>query len=99
MVKARLKIVWSVQATESLKDIFDYHKKKSTQKAKSLRSDILNAPKKIVFAQQYQVDDINPKYRRIVIRDYKLIYREKDNTILVIDIVSTKQSPDILKGK
>lgn len=96
---AKPKIIWSTQAKESLKDIYDYYKSKSLQGAKNVRSDLMNAPKKIVFAKQYQVDEINPKYRRIVVRDYKLLYRESGNTIMVMDIVGTRQSPEILKSK
>ncbi len=70
------KIIWSTQSKESLKDIYDYYKVRSLQGAKNVRSDLINAPKKIIFAKQYQLDEINPNYRRIVVRDYKLLYRE-----------------------
>jgi len=93
------KIIWSKQARESLKDIYDYYKDKSVQGAKNVRSDLINAPKKIIFARQYQIDEINPKYRRIVVRDYKLLYKETGNTIVVMDIIGTRQSPDVLKEK
>lgn len=64
------KIIWSSQAKQDLKDIYEYWKKKSVQGAKNVRSDILKTPKTIYFAKQYQVDDINPKYRRIVVRTF-----------------------------
>ncbi len=92
-----IKIIWSKQASNSLKHIYEYYKERSPQGAKKVRAELLNAPKKIVFSQQYQQDEINPKYRRIIVRDYKVLYLEKDNIISVIDIISTKQSPDLLK--
>jgi plasmid stabilization system protein ParE len=95
----KLQIIWSTQSKESLKEIYDYYKVKSLQGAKNIRSDLMNAPRKIIFAKQYQVDEINPKYRRIVVRDYKLLYKESGNTIVVMDIVGTKQSPEVLKEK
>jgi addiction module RelE/StbE family toxin len=93
------KIIWSKQAKESLKDIYNFHKEKSLQGAKNVRSDLINAPRKIVYARQYQIDEINPKYRRIVVRDYKLLYKESGNIIMVMDIVGTRQSPELLKEK
>ena len=95
-MKPKLQIIWSKQAKESLKGIFDYYKDKSLQGAKNVRADLLKAPKKIVFAKQYQKDDINPKYYRIIVRDYKILYLEDGNRLLIIDIFSTRQSPDIL---
>ena len=34
-----------------------------------------------------------------VVRDYKILYREVENVIQVIDVIATKQSPEILKNK
>jgi len=69
------------------------------QGAKNVIADILQAPKSIHYSKQYQLDDINPNYRRIVVRDYKLLYKERDNSIQIIDIVCTKQSTEKLKSK
>ena len=93
-------IIWTTQAKQDLKSIYEYWRKKSVQGANNVRSDILKSPKTIYYAKQYQVDDINPKYRRIVVRTfYKVLYRERDNTIYIMGVVSTHQSPDVLKGK
>ena len=95
-----VKIIWTDQAKKELKKIYDYYKEKSLQGAKNVRSDLLLSPKTIAFSKQYQIDDINPNYRRIVVRgNYKVLYREEAGTIKVMDIVSTQQSPDILKNK
>jgi hypothetical protein len=56
-------------------------------------------PKKIHFSRQYQVDDINPKYRRIIIRGYKLLYREEKGVIYIIDVVGTRESPENIRRK
>jgi plasmid stabilization system protein ParE len=96
---SELKIVWSKQAKEALKSIYDYYKDKSRQGASNVKSDLLSSPKTIVFAKQYQVDDINPNYRRIVVRDFKVLYKEENGIIKVVDIVSSRQSPEVLKKK
>jgi addiction module RelE/StbE family toxin len=94
-----IKIIWTKQAVQEVKRIYNYYKKKSLQSAKNVKSDLLQSPKKIHFSKQYQLDDINPNYRRIVVRDYKILYKEKDNVIQIIDVISTLQSPEKLKNK
>ncbi len=94
------KIIWTTQAKQDLKNVYDYWKQKSVQGAKNVRSDLLKSTKTIYYAKQYQVDDINPKYRRIVVRTYyKVLYKETRNTIYVTGVISTLQSPDVLKRK
>ena len=94
------KIIWAAQAKQDLKEIYEYWKKKSVQGAKNVRLDILNSPKTIYYAKQYQVDDINPKYRRIVVRTfYKVLYRQQNNNIYIMGVITTHQSPDVLKDR
>ena len=94
-----LKLIWSKQAKDSLKAIFDFYKEKSIQGAANVRTDLLQAPKKIIFAKQYQKDDINPKYFRIIVRHYKILYLQDGNRVLIVDIISTRQAPEILESK
>ena len=58
-----LKIIWSKQAKQAVKSIYDFYKEKSVQGAKNVKNDLLQALKTIHFAEQYQIDEINPKYR------------------------------------
>lgn len=95
----KLRIIWTEQAKLALKAIYDYYKDRSLQGAKNVKSDLLKSPKTILFAKQYQVDEINPKYRRIVVRHFKVLYKEEKGVIQVVDIVSTRQSPEVLKSK
>lgn len=93
-------VIWTSQAKQDLKDIYEYWKNKSVQGAENVLSDILKSPKTIYYAKQYQVDDINPKYRRIVVRTYhKVLYKEKKNTIYIMGVVGTQQLPDELKSR
>lgn len=96
----KLKITWTEQAKEDLKQIYKYWKKKTLQGANNVRSDILNSPKTILFSEQYQIDEVNQKYRRIVVRDnYKVLYKVVRKTIYVLGIVGTGQSPETLEKK
>jgi len=96
----KFKIIWTDQAKAEVKKIYDYYKEKSAPGAKNVRSDLLQSPKSIYFAKQYQIDEINPKYRRIIVRgDYKVLYKDESGIIKVMDIVSARQSPEVLKSK
>ena len=93
------KIIWSNQAKESLLKIYNFffYEKKTPLGAKNVLNDLLDAPKSINFRNQYQVDDINPNFRRIVVRNYKILYKVEREKIIIIDIFSVYQSPQILK--
>jgi len=93
---SKLKVIWSNRAKAQLKSIHDYikYKKKSPQGAANVRKDILQASKNIVFEAQYQEDEIEPEYRRIVVRHYKLLYKEKDGKILILRLFDTYQSTE-----
>jgi plasmid stabilization system protein ParE len=64
-------------------------------------NDILSETKNIKFAQQYQVDEIlGEPYRRIVVRNYKIIYKvHSDIEIRILQIFDTRQNPIRLKVK
>ena len=96
----KFKIIWTNQAKAEVKKIYDYYKEKSPQGAKNVRTDLLQSPKTIYFSRQYQIDDINPKYRRIIGKgDYKVLYKEEAEVIIVVDVVSVRQSTEILQNK
>jgi len=82
-----------------LKNIYLFYKPKSLQEAENVKADLLKAPKALVFSKQYQLDNINRNYRRIVVRNFKILYKETKGEIYIMDIISTKQSPEILKNK
>lgn len=89
----KLHIIWSENAIKSLKEIYLYYKPKSLQGANNVKNDILKTVRDIRFEKQYQIDEINPKYRRMLVRDYKILYITFENRIEIFDIVSTKRSP------
>lgn len=95
---AALKVIWSNNAKKQIKQIFDYLKydKKTPQGAENVRRDILKAGENILFAEQYQKDEINSRYRRVIVRHYKLIYLEKDGTIIILRVFDTLQNPNRL---
>lgn len=95
----KLEIIWSPLAKDSLKEIFLFHKKFSESSAIKLKNQLVNAPKSIHFSKQYQIDDINPNFRRIIVGDYKILYKVSDRKLLILDIFCTLQSPEKLSRK
>ncbi len=87
-----LKVVWLKQATDSLKQILNYRYKDIPAARAIVKREILNASKKITFPEQYQKDEINPDFRKIIVRDYKLLYKEKNGLIYISTIICTKAS-------
>jgi plasmid stabilization system protein ParE len=90
------KVAWTRQARESLKAILDYRYKNIPSARKIVRKDIIDASKQIVFSKQYQKDEIFPEYRRIVVRDYKVLYKEIKGVVYILNVVCTKASTDTI---
>lgn len=86
-----LKVVWTYTAKNQLRTIYNYYKEKSVQGANNIKNEILNATKNIRFSEQYQNDEIEPEYRRIIVRDYKILYLVEDEVIYISKIFSTKR--------
>jgi len=47
----KIAIVWTFQAKESLKSIYDYYKEKSHQGARNVINELLQSPKTIAFSK------------------------------------------------
>lgn len=84
------KVIWTNTAKDQLKTIYSYYKERSLQGANNIKKDILEGVKNIHFSEQFQKDEIEPEYRRIIIRDYKILYLELDKVAYIIRIFSTK---------
>lgn len=93
MIEKVAKVVWTRQARESLNAILDYRYKDIPEARKIVRKDIITASKEIVFTKQFQEDDIYPQYRRIIVRDYKVLYKEDMNYVYIMNIVCTVTRP------
>lgn len=83
-------VVWTKQSRESLTAILDYRYKDLLSARKIVRKDIIGSSKEIVFADQYQQDEIFPEYRRIIVRDYKLLYKVQKEIVYILNVVCTK---------
>ncbi|WP_281226978.1 type II toxin-antitoxin system RelE/ParE family toxin [Flavobacterium aquiphilum] len=72
---SRLKVIWLNKSKDQLKAIYNHYKLVSPQGAKGIKDAIfLKGGRELVFAKQYQQDEIEPEFRRIIVKHYKLIY-------------------------
>ncbi len=92
-----VKIAWTDTAKTALKSVFDFHAVNSEKSAHNIVDKIVKTADAIVFSKQYQLDDINPNYRRMISGHYKILYKEKNSIISIMNVVSTKANPDTLK--
>lgn len=69
------KVIWSLTAKSDLKAIVIYYRevKLTPQGAENIKNDILKATKDLIFSTQYQKDIVEPEYRRIIVRHWKII--------------------------
>lgn len=93
--------VWSDEAKVDLRKIYEYIKGKSEQGAMNVVLDIIAATKTVQFPYQYSKEEYFPKCRRIVVRDYKILYtvNEKEHIIYIVTIFDTRQTPDKLSNR
>jgi len=93
---AYLEVIWTITAKSQLNSIYNFYKteRKTLQGAINVRHDILEAGRKITFKDQYQKDEIQPEYRRIIVRHYKLLYKEIGGKIVILRIFNTIQDPN-----
>lgn len=89
-----LRKVWTNTAKAQLKAIYENYKVKSLQGAKAIKDEMLQATKELHFAEQYQQDEMEPEFRRIIVRNYKLLYIEENGIVFIARIFDTRQDPN-----
>jgi len=83
------KVVWTRQAKEALNEVLDYRYDENPTARKIVRTDIIQASMNITYPKQFQKDEIFPDYRRIIVRDYKILYSSKDTVVYILNVVCT----------
>jgi plasmid stabilization system protein ParE len=89
-----LKKAWTKTAKAQLKVIYQNYKIESLQSAKIIKDEMLQVVKELHSAGQYQHDEIEPRFRRIIVRHYKLLYIEENEIIFIVRIFDTRQNPN-----
>jgi len=59
---------------------------------------IIESPKKVIFDNQYQEDEIlGHPYRRLFIKHWRIVYLAGNNSIIILRVFDTRQNPKKLK--
>ncbi len=96
MVKRKL--VWDKQASQELKEIFDYLKEKSIPSARKVKKSILQTTKELSeYPEIYQLDrfkkgNVND-YRAFEKYSYRVSFRVKNKEIRILRVRHTSREP------
>lgn len=84
----------TINAKEDLKEIYISLKNKTSKEtALKIRDELFNCTDKMVFAEQFQIDEYRLDCRRIIIRNFKVLYQIKENSIFVVRVFNSFQNP------
>ena len=101
-----MEIIWTDFAIENLKIIFDFYVTKASRKvAHNTRKEILKTTKQLIDHPnsgqiELQLEKLKEDYRYILSGNYKIIYKIKDDQIIISDVFDARQDPDkMIMGK
>jgi len=94
-----MKVLWSDFSIETLFAIHQYYKEKASPTiAQKIKNDILNATKQLKkhpYSGQLELnlEQLNEGHRYLIEGNYKIIYKEVAEGLLITDIFDTRQDP------
>lgn len=100
-----MKIVYSPQAVEALKNIYSFLQGDSPKAVATIHNDILDGIDRLLsFPEMAPVErlleDESETFRSLIIgRRYKAVYVVGKETITIVDIWDCRQEPEALKQK
>ena len=87
-------VIWTSKSFEDISNIHNYLSNKiSIETANKIIDEIYQAPNSITFVEQFQIDEYRKDCRRIIVRNYKILYHIKDFEIFIIRVFNTSQDP------
>jgi addiction module RelE/StbE family toxin len=87
-------VIWTSKSFEDISNIHNYLSNKiSIETANKIIDEIYQAPNSITFVEQFQIDEYRKDCRRIIVRNYKILYHIKDSEIFIIRVFNTLQDP------
>lgn len=98
----RREIVWTKTSEKDIQTIFNYISQFSVDSATRIAENIVKSTDILSveeFSEIGQIDDINPKYRRLIYKNYKILYSIKENYIVINSVFDTRQDPQKLREK
>ncbi len=99
-----MKIIWSRFASDTLKEIFNYHKTVASREiAQKIKTNIFSSTKQLkTHPSTGQIEktlqQLGEKHRYLVRGNYKIIYKKVEEGILITDVFDTRQDPAKTNG-
>lgn len=94
-----MKIIWSDFSSDILVDIFTYYKENvSYEIARRIKKNIFRSTKQLIkhpFSGQIEesLKHLGEEHRYLVEGNYKIVYKQVNEGILITDIFDTRQDP------
>lgn len=90
------RLIWSVTAQNSRKNLFDYwnNRNKSKVYSNKLNSLFNENLKSVVQFPEFGNSAANDNIKYVIISHFELIYKITTNEIIVLDIWDTRQNPE-----
>jgi len=92
-----LTVEWTDTAKDKLSKVYEFHSEYSEESAFKIVNEIIEAADAVVYSKQYQVDGLNSKYRRIIVRQYKVLYKIEEGIVWIMNVFPTKDDPEKLE--
>ncbi len=89
------RLIWSVEARNSRKNIFDYWNNRNKSKAYSNKLNLLfnENLKTIIKLPEFGITTKNEDVKYSIISHFEIIYKVTNSEIVVLDIWDTRQNP------
>jgi plasmid stabilization system protein ParE len=94
-----MKIIWSDFASMTLKQIFDYYKQNANISiARKIKKEILLSTKPLLTQPnsgqiELTLESLNEGHRYIVESNYKIVYKQVKEGVLITDVFDCQQDP------
>lgn len=87
-------IIWTSKSHEDIVSIYEYLVENSSEEtANKIIDEIFWAPSQITYPSQFQYDEYRKDCRRIIIRNYKILYHYSNVVVSVMRVFNTYQNP------
>lgn len=87
-------IHWTQEAENDLDEIFEFYLATSLNIATKIIFEIIEETQRTVFSKQWQKDEFDLKYRRVIVRkSFRIVYKIVDGFIIVTAVYPTKKNP------
>ena len=94
MSSSSLEVFWTYAAKEDLKAIyFSLKATISKEVAQKIKEELFNSSNLITFPEEFQLDEYRLDCRRIILRNYKVLYQFSGDSIFIIRVFNTFQNP------